>query len=142
MLKEKSSLLMLSFSSYILFSLGAGFGYFVIIPVGVKFLLAYGSQTLVPMISVSKYISFLFALVFSFGLIFEMPLILGFLAKAGILEAKTLSQNRRLAIVGIFIAAAALTPGPDIFSQLLMAGPLLVLYEISIIVARLIERGR
>jgi len=140
--REKRFVLPLTFLSFVLFSLGGCFGYFVIIPVGMKFLLAYGTQTLVPMISISRYLSFLFGIVFSFGLIFELPLIIGFLTKIGILQSQTLRTKRRFAIVGIFIAAAALTPGPDVFSQLLMAGPLLVLYEMSIIVARLIESRR
>ncbi len=140
--KEKKNVSLLSFVSYVLFIVGASFGYFFIIPLGMKFLLAYGTDTLVPMLSVSRYLSFLFSLVFAFGLIFELPLIIGFFAKIGLLESRTLREKRRLAIVAIFILAAALTPGPDVFSQVLMAGPLLILYEAGISVARLIERGR
>ncbi|MFH1577936.1 MAG: twin-arginine translocase subunit TatC, partial [Candidatus Omnitrophota bacterium] len=136
--REKRNVFPLVFLSFILFSLGGCFGYFVIIPIGVKFLLSYGTETLVPMISVSRYLSFLFSLVFCFGLIFELPLIIGFLTKLGILRAEVLRTKRRFAVLGIFVTAAILTP-PDVFTQLLMAGPLLALYEISIHVARLIE---
>ncbi len=139
---EKGTVLGLSVISFLLFSIGASFGYFFIVPVGMKFLLAYGTDTLVPMLSVSRYLSFLFSLVFAFGLIFELPLIIGFFAKIGLLESRTLRQKRRFAIVAIFILAAALTPGPDVFSQVLMAGPLLILYEAGIIAARLIERRK
>lgn len=128
--------------SFGLFAAGAGFCYFLILPIGVKFLFAYGSDVLVPMISISRYLSFVFALVFAFGLIFELPLAIGFLVQIGILRSQTLRGQRRFMIVAIFIVAAALTPGPDVFSQVLMALPLLVLYEISIIVARVIERRK
>jgi len=138
--REKKFVLPITLLSFLLFTAGACFGYFVIVPVGVQFLLSYGTETLVPMISVSRYISFLFALVFSFGLIFELPLVIGFLTKIGILNYQGLKKNRRIAIVAIFIVAAALTPGPDVFSQLLMAGPLLVLFETGVLVAYLIEK--
>ncbi|MFA6384053.1 MAG: twin-arginine translocase subunit TatC, partial [Candidatus Omnitrophota bacterium] len=102
----------------------------------------YGSDVLVPMISISRYLSFVFGMVFSFGIVFELPLIMGFLVKLGVLQAVTLRKQRRFAVVIIFILAAALTPGPDVFSQVLMAVPLLVLYEAGIIVARIIEKRR
>lgn len=126
--------------SFVLFAAGASFCYFLILPVGVKFLLAYGSDVLVPMISISRYLSFVFAMVFAFGLIFELPLAIGFLVRIGVLRSDTLRRQRRFTVVGIFIVAAALTPGPDVFSQVLMAVPLLILYEVGIIVARIIER--
>lgn len=140
--KERRFILSFTCLSFALFSAGAAFCYVYVLPVGVKFLLAYGSEVLVPMISVSRYLSFAFGLVFSFGLIFELPLVIGLLSKAGILKSSTLRKQRRYAVVVIFIAAAALTPGPDVFSQLLMAGPLLALYEAGVIVARIIERRR
>jgi len=126
--------------SFALFAAGSSFCYFLILPVGVKFLLAYGSDVLVPMISISRYLSFVFAMVFAFGLIFELPLAIGFLVRIGVLRSDTLRRQRRFTVVGIFILAAALTPGPDVFSQVLMAVPLLVLYEVGIIVAQIIER--
>ena len=140
--KEKRLTGIISAVSFLLFVSGAAFCYFFILPVGVKFLLAYGSDVLVPMISISKYLSFVCGMVFSFGLIFELPLVIGFCAKIGVLQSVTLRKQRRFVIVGIFIAAAALTPGPDIFSQVMMALPLMVLYEIGIIIARIIERRR
>ncbi|HOU36818.1 MAG TPA: twin-arginine translocase subunit TatC, partial [Candidatus Omnitrophota bacterium] len=76
----------------------------------------------------------------AFGLIFELPLAIGFLVRIGVLRSDTLRRQRRFTVVGIFILAAALTPGPDVFSQVLMAVPLLVLYEVGIIVAQIIER--
>jgi sec-independent protein translocase protein TatC len=138
--KEKHAVGMITAVSFALFAAGSAFCYFFILPVGVKFLLAYGSDVLMPMISISRYLSFVSGMVFSFGLVFQLPLVIGFLAKIGILKSDTLRKQRRFAIVIIFIAAAALTPGPDVFSQVLMALPLLVLYEVGIIVARVIER--
>jgi sec-independent protein translocase protein TatC len=138
--KEKRFILAVTAISFALFVAGASFCYFLILPVGVKFLIAYGSETLVPLITISKYLSFVTTLVFAFGLIFELPVIVGFLAKVGIVHSDMLRQQRRFAVVIIFIAAAALTPGPDVFSQVMMAVPLLVLYEASIFVARIIER--
>lgn len=138
--KEKHMAGAIAAVSFILFAAGVSFCYFLILPVGVKFLLAYGSDVLMPMISITRYVSFVFGMVFSFGLVFELPLVIGFLAKIGILHSDSLRKQRRFAIVLIFIVAAALTPGPDVFSQVLMALPLLVLYEAGIIVARVIER--
>jgi len=140
--KEKRFILSISIVSFLLFILGAGFCYFFILPVGVKFLLASGSEVLLPMISISRYLAFVFGLVFSFGMVFELPLVIGFMVKVGILKSQTLTRQWRFAVVIIFIAAAALTPGPDIFSQLLMAGPLLILYGASIFVAKIIERKK
>jgi sec-independent protein translocase protein TatC len=138
--KEKHMTGVIAAVSFALFAAGAAFCYFFILPAGGKFLLAYGSDVLMPMISISRYLAFVSGMVFSFGLVFQLPLIIGFLVKIGMLRADTLRKQRRFAIVIIFIAAAALTPGPDVFSQVLMALPLLVLYEIGIIVARVIER--
>jgi sec-independent protein translocase protein TatC len=140
--KEKRFVTSITLVSYALFLAGAALCYFYVLPVGVKFLLAYGSDVLVPLITISRYLSFAMSLVFAFGLIFELPIVVGFLVKAGILKAQTLQKQWRFAVVLIFIAAAALTPGPDVFSQVLMAGPLLVLYAVSIIVARIIEGRR
>jgi sec-independent protein translocase protein TatC len=140
--KEKRFIFWLTAVSFLLFALGSAFCYFVVLPAGVKFLMEYGSDVLLPLISVSRYLSFVFGMVFSFGIIFELPLVIGILVKMGFLHASTLRKNRRLAIVIIFIAAAILTPSPDCFNQVLMAGPLIVLYEAGIIVARIIEKRR
>lgn len=139
--REKRFVLPVTCLSFALFCLGGGFGYLVIFPIGMKFLLSYGTQTLIPMISVSPYLSFLFCVIFSFGLVFELPLAIGFLARVGILKSQTLREKRKFAVLAIFVVAAILTP-PDVFTQLLMAGPLLVLYEVSVCVARLIERRK
>lgn len=140
--RERRALVWLAVSSIVLFAAGSAFCYFLVLPAGVKFLLEYGSDVLVPMITISRYLSFVFGMVFSFGLVFELPLVIGIMVRLGIVHAATLSRNRRFAVVLVFIAAAILTPSPDAFNQVLMAGPLLLLYEIGIIVARIIERRK
>jgi sec-independent protein translocase protein TatC len=140
--REKRFILSVTTVSFALFIGGAAFCYFLVIPTGVQFLIAYKSDVLQPMITISSYLSFVTTLIVSFGLVFELPVAIGFLTKIGVFNSKMLRDQWRFAVVIIFIAAAALTPGPDIFSQLIMATPLLVLYGVSIIVAMLIEKRR
>ena len=140
--KEKHTVGLITAVSFLLFISGAAFCYFLILPIGVKFLIAYGSDVMIPMISISRYLAFAFGLIFAFGIVFELPLAMAFLVKLGILHTSTLVKQRRIAIVVIFILAAALTPGPDVFSQVLMAIPMLILYEVGIIVSRVIEKKR
>jgi len=125
--------------SLVFFFLGAFFGYLIIVPIGIRFLLGFATDLITPMISVSKYISFVGILTLSFGVIFEMPLISLFLTKIGLVTPKFLSSKRKHAVVLIFIIAAILTP-PDIITQCLMALPLLILYEISIIFSKFVHK--
>lgn len=125
--------------SFLFFILGTSFGYFVIIPIGIKFLLAFSTDYLVPMISISNYVSFVGALTFVFGLVFELPLALLFLTKLKLVTPQFLSQKRRHAIIIVFIVAAALTP-PDVVTQFLMAVPLIILYEVGIIFSKLVYK--
>ena len=117
----------------LLFFLGGGlFAYFVIVPIAIKFLLGFSSVYVVPMISIKNYISFIGSFILSFAIVFELPLVLVFLVKIGIATPEFLRQYRRHAIMAILIVSAILTP-PDICSQLLMAVPLVVLYELGVI---------
>jgi len=136
---ERRFLLPLSIASFVLFSAGAGFCYLVVIPVAVRFLLSYGSDTLVPLISVSRYVSFVGTLMAAFGLTFQMPLVIMVLGRMGLVNSRMLRKFRRIAIVASFIAAAALTPTPDIVNQTLLAVPMIVLYEVSIWLVRPFE---
>lgn len=122
--------------SFILFILGAVFGYFVIIPIGIKFLLGFATDFVTPMITINNYISFIGGITLAFGVVFELPLVILFLTKMGIVTPEFLVEKRRHAIVLIFIAAAFLTP-PDVITQCLMAFPLLALYEIGIIFSKI-----
>ena len=134
---EKKYMLPVIFFSGFCFLAGALFGYFVVFPAGFKFFASFASDYIEPMIRTSEYLSFANKILLCFGLAFELPVFAFFLAKLGILSADFLRRKRKIAIVLIFVAAAALSPSPDVMSQLLMAGPLLVLYEISVWVVQL-----
>jgi sec-independent protein translocase protein TatC len=125
-----------------LFYLGAFFCYFITLPFGVKFLLGYQSAHIKPMISVGRYISFCSVFIFGFGLTFELPLILALLSMLKVVTAKFLTKNRRYAILVIAILAAVVTPTPDVFNMSLMGGPLYLLFEIGILLVKMIERKR
>ena len=138
-LKSSASIL---FTAISLFYLGAFFCYFVTLPFGVQFLLGFQSAHIKPMISVGKYISFCTFFIFGFGLTFELPLILALLSYIKVIHAAFLTRNRRYAILLIAIVAAVVTPTPDVFNMALMGGPLYVLFEIGIILVKIIEHKR
>lgn len=137
--KEKRFSSLYIFFSFIFFILGSSFGYCIIVPIGIRFLLSFGSSHVIPMISVGRYISFVGLLTLVFGLIFQVPLIMLLLSKIGIVTPQSLSRNRKYAILIIFIAAAILTP-PDVVTQCLMAIPLVILYELSIVLSKISQR--
>lgn len=124
----------------IFFAVGASFCYFVVLPFGLDFLLNFGGEGLSPMISVGYYISFVFKISIAFGITFELPIVLVFLVKLGVLTPQTLSAKRPYFIVGSFVFASILTP-PDVFTQVVMAVPMILLYEVSILAARFFVRS-
>src|SRR2546426_294068 len=119
---------------------GAAFSLFVVTPYAIQFLLSYARPGLTPMITLQNHIDFLLKFTLAFGAVFELPLALTILARVGIVNAKMLAKNRKYAILGAFIAGAVLTPTPDAFNQALMAGPLIILYEVGIVCARIFGR--
>ncbi|OGC76704.1 MAG: twin arginine-targeting protein translocase TatC [candidate division Zixibacteria bacterium RBG_16_40_9] len=119
---------------------GALFCFFLVLPVGIKFLLSFQTDKLKPWLSIKDYVSFVAWMILAFGLVFQLPIVSFFLGKIGLITHKTLSKGRKYAIVIILILAAALTPSPDIFSQLMLAVPLYFLYEVSIIVVRVTNK--
>lgn len=119
------------------FLAGGSFCYFVVLKYGLGFLLSFQTPTLVPMISIDEYFGFVSTLILVFGLVFEMPVIAYFLTRLGILTPEFLRQKRRYGIVAIFVIAAVVTPSVDAFTQILLAVPLLFLYEISIWVSKI-----
>jgi len=137
----KSSTLIL-LTAIFLFYLGAFFCTFVTLPFGIRFLLGYQSAHIKPMISVEKYVSFCTAFIFGFGLTFELPLILALLSYIKVVNAAFLTRNRRYAILLIAIVSAVVTPTPDVFNMALMGGPLYILFEIGVILVKIIERKR
>jgi len=128
--------------STILFLGGVVFGYLLVLPTAFEFFIAFSTDFLKPMISFREYLSFTMKFLLAFGISFELPVFIFFLTKVGVVNAPLLSRYRRYAILMIFIAAAVLTPSPDAFSQILMAVPLMFLYEISILVSRYAGRKK
>jgi sec-independent protein translocase protein TatC len=107
-------------------------------PVGIRVLLSYQTETLRPMLAISPALSFLTAFILAFGLVFQIPIVILFLARLGFVSPATLAAGRRYAVLGIAVLSALLTPGTDVISQMLMAVPTYALYEISIWLARLV----
>jgi sec-independent protein translocase protein TatC len=128
------------FIGSVMFILGGAFSLFVITPNAIKFLLGYARPGLKPMITIENHIDFLLKFTLAFGAVFEVPLAITLLARMGIVNARMLAKNRKFAILGAFIAGAVLTPTPDAFNQTLMAGPIIILYEVGIISARIFGR--
>ncbi|MBI4676396.1 MAG: twin-arginine translocase subunit TatC [Elusimicrobia bacterium] len=122
--------------SYFLFVGGAGLAYFIVLPAAMRFLLACGSQSVEPLLSVSAYVGFAAALCVAFGAVFQLPLVLFILNRAGLVSKETLRAKRSYAYVLAFLLAAFLTPGPDVFSQVALAAPTLILFEITLLVLR------
>ena len=124
----------------LLFIVGGLFSLLVVTPYAINFLLSYARPGLKPMISIENHIDFLLKFTLAFGAVFELPLLITLAARMGLVTAKMLAKNRKYAILGAFIIGAVLTPTPDAFNQTLMAGPLIILYEVGIVCARLFGR--
>lgn len=139
---EKKYMVPFVITSTFLFVGGVLFGYFVALPPAFGFFVEFSSDYLKPMFSLREYLSLAIKLLLAFGLSFELPVIIFFMAKIGVVSSKTLAKQRRYAILIIFIAAAILTPSPDAFTQIIMAIPLMGLYEIGIFVAKFAEKKR
>lgn len=129
-----------SFLSSLCFLGGASFGYFVVFPPAFKFLVGYNNEFLTSLPGVSEYFTLATRLLLAFGFIFEMPILMVFLAKVGVIDVAFLNKNRKYAILIDFIVAAILTPTPDVVNQLMMAVPLMILYEISVVVVWIFGR--
>ena len=139
--KERKAVWPFILLSYPLFVGGGLFGYFVVIPYGYDFFLGFENKFTLPSLSMASYLSLTIHLLFAFGLIFELPTVSFILTRIGIINASWLRKNRKYSLVVIFITAAILTP-PDVFTQTLMAGPLIILYEVSIFVSLMASRKK
>ena len=124
----------------LLFLTGILFAYLLMLPVGLYFLTSISSD-LVPMITISKYATIVYMLMFIFGLVFELPLMILFLTSIGIVTPKFLAEKRKFAILLMFVLAAVLTP-PDVFTQVMLAVPVILLYEVSIWISKAAYRKR
>lgn len=123
-------------ATIILFLVGAVFAYFVVLPLILKFMVYIAGENLTTMFKVDQYVSFVMAFIIPFGLVFELPVVTFFLTKLGILTPEKMTKNRKYVILVIVILAGVLTPGPDPISQILMAVPVYLLFEASILVAK------
>jgi len=137
---ERRSALPFVLISTLFFLLGSAFCYWQVFPWGFRFFISLSSETIQPMLTMSEYLKFSTTLILIFGTIFEMPVLISFLAKLGIIRHELLRRQRKYAIVIIFIVAAVLTP-PDVLTQIMMALPMMLLYEISILGAKLFGRS-
>lgn len=132
---EKKLVVPFVFFATLMFLLGASFAYYIVVPIGFDFLIAFGNSVVSVLPSIGKYVGFFTKLLIGFGIAFELPVITFFLAKIGLVNDQMLKDFFRYAVVLIFIVAAVLTP-PDVISQVLMAAPLLILYGVSIYIAK------
>ena len=134
------------FSRWIILSLvvftlvGMAFGFFLLVPLSLKILLSFSQGVMLPFLSASSYLMFVAIITIGLGVVFNLPVAISALAALGIVKPETLVENRRLAVVGAVVVAAVITPTTDVITQLLLAGPLVILYEIGIIFARIFSR--
>jgi len=139
--RERGLAFPLTLSSIVLFYAGLAFAYWIMMPIVLKFFVTFGTERLLPLLSVEKYFGFVAKLCLAFGLVFQMPLVVLVLTWARVISARALLAQWRWAILIIFIVAAVFTP-PDPVSQIFMAVPLCILFFASIVVALLIEKRR
>jgi sec-independent protein translocase protein TatC len=138
---EKKLVIPFVFFATLMFLMGASFAYYIVVPIGFDFLITFGSSVVNVLPSIGKYVGFFTKLMIGFGLAFELPVITFFLAKIGLVTDESLKGFFRYAVVLIFIVAAILTP-PDVISQILMAVPLLILYGVSIYIAKVFNPAK
>ena len=139
--KEKKYIIPFVLFSSILFVVGALFGYLVVFPYGFKFFVSFATEDIQALPSVKQYFSFAIRLLLAFGLVFEMPVVVLFLTKIGLITPDSMKKFRKFAILSSFILSAILTP-PDVATQLMMALPIIILYEISIVLSKTMYRKK
>lgn len=138
--KERTATTILVPTSVLLFFVGLSFSYYLVLPAGIKFFMGFATDDLQPMFSLGQYLSFVISFLVPFGFIFELPLFILVLAKIGILSSKMLVAKRKIVLVMTFVIGAVISPTPDVFSQTMIAVPMLVLYEISILIVKYLLR--
>lgn len=137
--REKKAVVPAVIGGFVLFLMGVAMAYFLVLPLGLRFLLGFQTEALTPIITIGEYLRFATRLILAFGIIFELPLVSLLLSFLGIIDASTLKRYRRHAIVGVAIVSAILTPA-DVLTMLMMMGPLVVLYEFSILLVATVGR--
>ena len=139
--REKGYVIPFVLFSSILFVAGSLFGYFIVFPYGFKFFIGFATEDIQALPSVKQYFSFAIRLLFAFGVVFEMPVVVFFMTKIGLITPDSMKKFRKFAILCSFILSAILTP-PDVATQIMMALPLIVLYEVSIIISQAVYRKK
>ncbi|MFZ3136696.1 MAG: twin-arginine translocase subunit TatC [Thermodesulfovibrionales bacterium] len=141
--KEKKYVVPFVLTATGLFLVGGAFCFFIVLPFAMGFLLTYKvGDFMMPLLSVGQYVDFCLKFILAFGAVFELPIIILFATRMGLITTQTLAKNRRYAVLIAFIVAAILTPTPDVFNQTLMAVPMIILYEVGIIAARIFVRRK
>lgn len=138
--KERGTGLFLVPTSVLLFFAGLAFGYLLALPAGIKFFMGFATEDLQPMLSLGQYLSFVISFLLPFGVVFELPLFILVLAKVGFVGSAFLKAKRKHVLVLSFVVGAVLSPTPDVFSQTMVAVPMIVLYEISYWIVRYIMK--
>lgn len=139
---EKKNILIAIPWIFLMFIGGVVFSYFVLMPPGLKFLFTFGNNIASPQIRIGSYITVVIRIVLAAGIIFELPVITTFLARLGLITSEWLANKRKFAFLGAFILGALITPTADPVNQSMVAGPIIVLYELSIWLARLVQQSR
>ena len=140
--KERKYLIYFGPFSYLLFMAGAALAFLGVMPLAVKFLLSFAKENVQALITLDAYLSFLNNMILAFGLVFQLPLVVLLLSLLGILTPAIMKKTRKFAIVGIFVFAAVITPTTDAVSMMMLAGPVMVLYEISVLICKGVARKR
>lgn len=142
--QERGYLLIFGPCSYILFICGATLAFRVVLPTAMNFLIkkTYSPEIVVPIITLNNYITFLNSMIIAFGLVFQLPLVILLLSLLGIVTPEILKKTRKYAIFAIFIFAAVLTPSTDAVSMMMLAVPILILYEISVLLCIIVTKRR
>jgi sec-independent protein translocase protein TatC len=141
--KEKKYVVPFVITATGLFLVGGAFCFFIVLPFAMGFLLTYKvGDFMMPLLSVGQYVDFCLKFILAFGAVFELPIIILFATRMGLITTQTLAKNRRYAVLIAFIVAAILTPTPDVFNQTLMAVPMIILYEVGIVASRVFVRRK
>ena len=138
--KERMVLGIVVPTSVVLFFSGLAFSFFLVLPAGIRFFMGFGNAELEALFSVNKYFDFVITFVLPFGFVFELPLVITILGKMGILTSAMLKKYQRIVIFLSFVAGAIITPTPDVFTQSMIALPMIVLYEVGYFIVRFILR--
>ncbi|MBU7038310.1 MAG: twin-arginine translocase subunit TatC [Theionarchaea archaeon] len=140
--KERKMIITALIPTIFLFLAGACFAYFLILPVTLKFFFSFSYRMSTPLFGLDNTLSFVFSMLFIFGAVFQFPLVIAVLTQLGVITHEVLTTKRKYALVIIFVVAGIITPDPTVVSQTLVGVPLYALFEVSIVVARLIERRK